>query len=69
MTEGQFGDCKKLDQHLYELRLFFGPGFRVYFAQQHTTRILLLIGGDKASQGGDIRKAKEFWKRYLEDNL
>jgi putative addiction module killer protein len=69
LNEGQFGDCKKIDHHLYELRLFFGPGYRVYFGQHHTTTILLLIGGDKSSQGGDIRKAKEFWKRYLEDIL
>src|SRR5260221_2226113 len=56
MNEGQFGDCKKLDQHLYELRLFFGPGYRVYFGQHRITRILLLIGGDKSSQSGDIRE-------------
>lgn len=69
LNEGQFGDYKKLDQHLYELRLFFGPGYRVYFGQDHSTRILLLIGGDKSSQDRDIRKGKELRKRYLEDNL
>ena len=65
---GQFGDFKSLDDGLYELRLFFGPGYRVYFGEHKGRVILLLNGGDKGTQNKDIKKAKEYWKIYLEDN-
>ena len=65
---GQFGDFKALDGGLYELRLFFGPGYRVYFGEHGGKMVLLLSGGDKSTQKQDIKTAKEFWKHYLEDN-
>ena len=65
---GQFGDFKALDGALYEMRLFFGPGYRVYFGEHKGRVILLLNGGDKSTQRKDIKRAKEFWKTYLEDN-
>jgi putative addiction module killer protein len=68
MKFGQFGDCKTLDTGLYELRLFFGPGYRVYFGQHKLKMILLLAGGDKSSQNRDIKKAREYWRTYLEDH-
>jgi len=66
--QGQFGDFKALDAGLYEMRLFFGPGYRVYFGEHQGKVILLLTGGDKSTQRKDITKAKEFWRIYLEDN-
>ena len=68
MKNGQFGDCKALFSGLYELRLFFGPGYRVYFGEYKGKVILLLNGGDKSSQRKDINRAKEYWKIYLENN-
>ena len=68
MAQGQFGDFKSLGAGLYELRLFFGPGFRVYFGEHQGNLILLLTGGDKSTQSKDIKVAKEYWKNYLEDN-
>ena len=65
---GQFGDFKSLDGGLYELRLFFGPGYRVYFGEHRGKMILLLTGGDKSTQKKDIKMAKQYWKTYLEDN-
>jgi putative addiction module killer protein len=65
---GQFGDFKPLAGGLYELRLFFGPGYRVYFGEHRGTMILLLTGGDKSTQKKDIKTAKEYWETYLEDN-
>ena len=65
---GQFGDIKTLGGALYEMRLFFGPGYRVYFGEFKGRVILLLNGGDKSTQRKDIKKAKEFWETYLEDN-
>src|SRR5689334_743331 len=42
LSDGQFGDCQPVGQGVHELRMFFGPGYRVYFAQQGDTVILLL---------------------------
>jgi putative addiction module killer protein len=47
---GHYGDYKQLKQGLYELRLFFGPGYRVYFTEQSGEIIILLLGGHKATQ-------------------
>ncbi len=68
MKQGQFGDFKSLGGGLYELRLFFGPGYRVYFGKDQGRTVLILAGGDKSGQARDIKKAKEYWQIYLEDN-
>jgi putative addiction module killer protein len=47
MKKGQFGDCKAIDRSLYELRLFFGPGYRVYFGEHDGKTVLILAGGDR----------------------
>ena len=60
LSDGQFGDCQSVGDGVHELRMFFGPGYRVYFIQQGDTVIVLLAGGDKDSQAGDIVRAKEF---------
>ena len=58
VSNGHFGDHKQLDERLYELRLFYGPGYRIYYTINGGTLVLLLIGGDKSSQEKDIAKAK-----------
>ena len=63
---GNMGDCKSIGEGISELRLFFGPGYRIYFGEIDSKKILLLIGGTKNSQKRDIKKAKEFWKSYKE---
>ncbi|MCE0522207.1 MAG: type II toxin-antitoxin system RelE/ParE family toxin [Methylacidiphilales bacterium] len=68
LKKGQFGDYKKINPQLYELRLFFGPGYRVYFGERHGTILVILTGGDKSSQNRDIKRAKEYWRSYLEEN-
>lgn len=44
----------------------FGPGYRIYFGKEGRSVILLLLGGDKSSQVGDIRNARRLWREYLE---
>ncbi len=68
LKRGQFGDFKTLGESLYELRLFFGPGYRVYFGEHQGKMVLILSGGDKSTQKKDIKTARELWKIYLEDN-
>jgi putative addiction module killer protein len=62
---GNFGDCKNLGENVYELRIDYGPGYRVYFGKIESMIILLLCGGDKRRQDSDIRKAKDYWHEYL----
>jgi putative addiction module killer protein len=63
---GLLGDHKTIGDGLYELRIFHGPGLRVYFAQADGQIILLLCGGDKSSQRSDIKFAKKYWKDWKE---
>ena len=62
---GNFGDCKTIGDGISELRIHYGPGIRIYYAQVENIVILLLCGGDKGSQARDINKAKEYLKDYL----
>ena len=59
VDEGNFGDAKSLGDSVHELRLNFGPGYRVYFTRRGERIILLLCGGDKGSQSRDIARAKQ----------
>lgn len=61
---GNLGDCRSVGNGVSELRIDFGSGFRVYFGQEGNDVVVLLCGGDKASQKKDIRKAKEYWSDY-----
>lgn len=63
---GNFGDCKQIDENIFELRCFFGPGYRIYFGQKQERIIILLYAGDKKSQTKDIKKAKQYWREYNE---
>lgn len=56
---GNFGDAKPVGGGVHELRMTFGPGYRVYFTRRGKRLILLLCGGDKGSQERDIARAKE----------
>ena len=64
LGQGNYGDCESVGEGVSELRLFFGPGYRVYFGEQNSNIIILLIGGDKSSQGKDFEVAKAYWKEY-----
>lgn len=64
--EGNFGDHKAIEPGLFEARLFFGPGYRIYFARLGNTVVLLLAGGDKSSQRRDLRRARDYFNLYWE---
>jgi putative addiction module killer protein len=61
---GNRGDCKAVGSGVQELRIDFGPGYRVYFAEDSQALILLLCGGDKSTQSKDIDLAKIYWREY-----
>ena len=58
---GNFGDYKRLTADLYELRIHYGPGYRVYFGVVDRVIVILLCGGSKKTQRRDIERAKEYW--------
>lgn len=64
LAVGNFGDCKALRDGVSELRIDWGPGYRVYFAMSGRTCVLLLCGGDKRKQTADIKRAVEYWRDY-----
>jgi putative addiction module killer protein len=66
LEAGNFGDCKALQGGVWELRIDWGPGYRVYYAMAGKTVVLLLCGGDKRKQDADIARALEYWKDFLD---
>jgi putative addiction module killer protein len=63
---GNLGDYRSVGEGIFELRIDYGSGYRVYFGQIGSTIVLLLLGGDKSTQERDIRQAKEYWAEYEE---
>ena len=66
LEEGNFGDHQSVGEGVFELRLHFGAGYRIYFGEINNTVLLLLCGGDKSSQTRDIERAKTYWSEYKE---
>ena len=63
---GHFGDAEPVGQGISELRIHYGPGYRIYFHQRGNTIIVLLCGGDKGTQAGDIKTAKRLAAEWSE---
>jgi putative addiction module killer protein len=68
LRQGNHGDAKPLKGTggVYELRVDYGPGYRMYYAQRGTTVVLLLCGGDKRTQDADVERASEMAKNLKE---
>ena len=64
LLENNFGDHKKIDNEISELRLKFGSGYRIYYTEIDNVIVLLINGGDKSTQGKDIQKAKDILQEW-----
>ena len=64
MALGLAGDWKPVGEGICELRIFEGKGYRVYFAREGKSVVILLCGGDKSTQARDIKLAKTYWQMY-----
>lgn len=61
---GNPGDYKAVGAGVYELRIDYGPGYRIYFAFSEQQVVLLLCGGDKTTQTADIERAADYWENF-----
>ena len=61
---GNLGYCESVGEGVMELKIDFGPGYRVYFGQCGDKLVILLKGGDKSTQKKDIKIAHEYWADY-----
>jgi putative addiction module killer protein len=68
VTQGNLGDAKGVGAGVRELRVHFGPSYRVYFAQTGRIVLLLLCGGDKSTQRRDIERAKRLLRDIREES-
>ena len=66
LAAGNFGDCRPVRQGVHELRIDWGPGYRIYWAMVGKVCVLLLCGGDKRKQSSDIERAIGFLTDYKE---
>lgn len=64
LLENNFGDHKKIDSEISELRLKFGSGYRIYYTEIDNIIVLLINGGDKSTQSKDIEKAKSILQEW-----
>ena len=67
LQDGNFGDHCSVGERLFELRFFFGSGYRIYYGLEDSKIVILISGGDKNSQKKDIKKAKELWNIYTQE--
>lgn len=68
MEQGNLGDHKSVGDGVFEIRISYGPGYRLYYSNQSNVIKLLLIGGDKSTQEKDIQKAKTLLKEIENEN-
>ena len=61
---GNLGDAKSVGEGVHELRVDYGPGYRVYFGLDGPRIVILLLGGEKTGQKADIKRAKGYWAIY-----
>jgi len=64
MEQGNFPNVKGVGAGVYEYRLVFGPGYRIYFGKDGGQLVILLAGGTKKRQDTDIASAKKYWGDY-----
>jgi len=65
---GNMGNTRSVGEGVHELKIDYGPGYRVYFGHEGPQLVILLYGGDKRTQDDDITTAKAYWQRYQKEH-
>ncbi len=68
IRSGNIGNCESIKSGLQEIKIDYGPGYRIYFVKIKNNVFLILNAGSKKSQSRDIKKAKEYWLDFKEKN-
>lgn len=68
LERGNPGDVASVGGGVSELKIDFGPGYRVYFGQRGQDLVIILGGGDKSTQGRDLKAARKLWDEWKEQN-
>lgn len=69
IAAGNWGDFKNIGMGVFEIRIHWGPGYRIYFGLDGTKLVVLLWAGDKSSQDRDILRVQAYWQDYLRRKL
>ncbi len=69
LGRGNFGVWRSVGEGVAELKLDFGPGYRVYYARMGSVTVVLLGGGDKSGQSRDIKTAQDLWRKFQATEL
>jgi putative addiction module killer protein len=64
---GNLGHARSVGEGVFELKVDYGPGYRIYFGQDGPRLVIILCAGDKSTHGADIRAAKLFWSHYKQE--
>lgn len=67
--EGQFGKTRSVGEGVWELKIDYGPGYRIYYGIHENELILILMAGSKRTQSADIKKAQDYWMQWKGNNL
>lgn len=62
--EGNLGEYRSVGQGVFELKINFGPGYRIYYGLEGDEIVIILCGGDKSTQQNDVLKAQQYWADY-----
>ena len=68
LSQGNEGDFKCVSKGVFELRLSFGSGYRIYYGKHGSQCVILLCGGNKSSQKRDIKLAQQYWYQFNKDS-
>ncbi len=69
LEQDNYGEHRYLKKGIFELKINYGPGYRVYCGEKNKDNVILLYGGDKSTQSKDLEKVYKYWEDYNRENV